>query len=109
METQKLQNLLKTASQDLRTANDVIVQLSADVRKLEHSLSVRDTAIKLASSGLISTAELPEKVAEFAEKTAEELELEQKVASYSGGPSHRLHDNSHARDAGTSAMSFLTH
>lgn len=107
-ELKQTQSLMKTAAQELRTANEVILQLVEDNRQLTHALGARDVAIKLASTGLLSAAELPEKVAEFTDKSAEELELEQKVASYHQGSSHRIHDQSPSHGADVSALSFIS-
>ena len=101
----ELETLLKTASVDLHTAQEVIIQLAQRNEELEHGVQARDLAIKLASSGQVPMADLSEKVAELSEKTNEDLELEEKVASMVGGPSHSLHQSVEAK--GSSALEFL--
>jgi hypothetical protein len=102
---EELRGLLKTAGDRLKLAQEVIYGLAEQNQGLQHGISARDTAIKLASQGAISPADLSEKVAEFQEKTAEDLELENKVADYRGVSGHSLHSSSQAET--TSAMSFL--
>ena len=102
----ELSVLLKTASDQLQTGQEVISQLAQRIQDLEHGIQARDLGIKLASTGQVPMADLPEKVAELQGKTEEDLELEEKVASMTGGPGHSLHHS--MENQSSSALDFLS-
>lgn len=103
--TEELQGLLKVASDQLRTAQEVIYELARQNQELSHQKEAQALALKLASTGQVPAAELPEKVAELEQKTDEDLELESKLASMTG-PVHSLH-NLGSPDVATGALDFL--
>lgn len=100
-----LQGLLKEASDQLRTAQEVIYELARQNQELGHRVEAQGLALKLASTGQVPAADLPEKVAELEQKSGEDLELESKLASMAG-PSHRLHETG-GLSAVTGALDFL--
>ena len=112
MNQEEIAGQLKTASEQLRTSQEVIVEQAHQIQDLQHALQSRDLAIKLASAGHLHVADLPEKVAELESKDEAELELEEKVASMhegAAGPGHVLaNQTSHGSGAAaTDAMSFI--
>jgi len=102
---QEIAGLAKTASDQLRTSQEVIYELAGQNQEMVHALRARDLAIDMASSGQIAMADLPEKVAELVQLSEDDLELQEKVASYAG-PSHTLTEQNGTTDQ-ASAMSFL--
>lgn len=102
---QELASLMKIASSQLSTAQEVIHELALQNQELAHDLRARDLAIQMASSGHIAMADLLDKVAELSKLQDEELELQEKVASYTG-PANRLHEQGGAAGA-VGAMDFL--
>ena len=69
-------------------------------------VNAQDLAIKLASQGQVPADELSEKVAELADKSTEDLELEEKLASYTTGQGHKLHEQ--GGQVLTGALDFLS-
>jgi hypothetical protein len=102
----EVRGLLKQASDQLGVSQEVIGELAGQVQDLQHKLQARDLVIKLASTGAVPNVELSEKVAEFEQKTDEDLVLEEKVASHTMGLSHSLHTGGVAQGT-TGIMDFL--
>jgi hypothetical protein len=94
---------LKTASELLLEAEDLIQKLAADNEELLRQVKARDLAVKLASQGVISTEELPAKVREFSGWDITRLEAEMKLAE----SNHKLAEDSNS-SATTTVMDFLS-
>jgi len=90
MTSKALNTLLHKAAEQVQTAQEVLVAMAQQNDDLRRQVGAMGLTIKLASAGQIPLHDLAEKVAEFQEKTAEELELEAKVAERSTPPGHSL-------------------
>jgi gas vesicle protein len=104
--TEELRTLLKTAGDELRAAAEVTAELSAENERLAHLVQAQGLAIKLASTGHVQASELSEKVAEYQNKSEDDLRMEEKVASYVD-QGHRLTGAPGGQPQKTGPLAFI--